>query len=119
MEIGIDLVEVERIGRTIGRFGDRFLSRVFTEREKDFCGKRSNPYPSYAVRFAAKEALLKALGTGLSRGMRWRDIEILDDEHSKPKLLVKGEVGRLVGGREILLSLSHTKGHGLAVVVIQ
>ncbi len=119
MEIGVDLIEAERIRRTIERWGDRFTCRVFTERESDFCQRRKNPHLSYAARFAAKEALLKALGTGLSGGVKWRDMEIVDDEHSKPKVKVSGEVERLIGRRRILLSLSHTREYGVAVVVIQ
>jgi len=119
MQIGIDIVEAERMRATIERWGERFTSRVFTQREKDFCLTRRNPHLSYAARFAAKEALLKAIGTGLSRGMSWLDIEILDDEHSRPTVEVRGEVGRLVGGRELILSLSHTREHALAVVIIE
>lgn len=119
MELGIDLVETDRIRRTIERWGDRFTLRVFTSRENRFCRERRNPHLSYAARFAAKEALLKATGTGLGRGVSWRDMEILDDEHSKPSVEVRGEVGRLIGTKRILLSLSHTTQYAVAVVIIQ
>lgn len=131
MEIGVDIIEVKRIKRVIEKYqrsinSNRFLNRVFTDKEVTFCESRRNKFQSYAVRFAAKEALLKAIGTGLSRGVKWKEIEIIDDDpvrgadrqHSKPKIEVYGRTKKLVRNRGIIVSLSHTKEYAVAFVVL-
>jgi len=118
LSVGIDIVETARIGATIERFKGRFLRRVFTEEETEFCDGRPNRIQSYAARFAAKEAILKALGTGKSQGIRWRDMEIIDDEHSRPAVRLHGRVKELVSG-EVHLSLSHTSSSAVAVCIIE
>ncbi|MCH7761670.1 holo-ACP synthase [candidate division TA06 bacterium] len=116
--VGVDLVEIPRIRETIERWDGRFLKRVFTPREIEFCEGRRNKYQSYAARFAAKEAILKAIGTGMYGGVRWKDMEILDDERSQPQVFLEGLVKELVGRRKVLLSLSHTGSSALAFVLL-
>jgi holo-[acyl-carrier protein] synthase len=116
--IGTDLVEVERFHRVVERWGDRFLNRVFTRDELATCMGRMDPFPCLAVRFAAKEAVMKAIGTGLSQGVRWRDVEVLGDEHGIPQVALKGRLKVLVGDGKVLLSLSHTRHYATAVVII-
>jgi holo-[acyl-carrier protein] synthase len=118
LSVGIDLVETARIKATIERFKERFLQRVFTEVEIGFCSKRPNPFQSYAARFAAKEAYLKALGTGKTQSIRWRDVEIVDDEHSRPTIRLYGRARDLTSGN-VHLSLSHTRISAVAVCIIE
>ena len=116
--VGVDVVETHRIRETITKWDGRFLNRIFTPREVEFCEGRRNKFQSYAVRFAAKEAILKAIGTGMTGGVRWKDMEILDDERSHPRVSLGGRVKELVGNRKVLLSLSHTQGSALAFVLL-
>src|SRR5262244_3096443 len=89
--IGIDVVQNERIRESIQRFGDRFLHRIYTEREIEYCSKCVQPEIHYAARFAAKEAAFKALGTGWAAGVKWKDIEIVRLQSGKPELHLYGE----------------------------
>jgi holo-[acyl-carrier protein] synthase len=116
--VGVDLVEIHRIRETIERWNGRFLKRVFTPREIKFCEGRRNPFQSFAARFAAKEAILKAIGTGMYGGVRWKDMEILDNEKSRPGVRLEGLVKKLVGNRKVLLSLSHTDTSAIAFVIL-
>src|SRR5215468_2626654 len=88
--IGIDLIEIERMAQAITRTGQRLIERLYTDAEQAYCGQQHPPYPCYAARFAAKEAFLKALGTGLRQRMRWRDIEVCRDDLGKPSLRLYG-----------------------------
>jgi holo-[acyl-carrier protein] synthase len=117
--IGIDLVEVARIEKAVKRQGKRFLQTVYTERERKFCLPRRNRYLSLSARFAAKEAFLKALGTGFSKGISWREVEVLDNEHSRPTFNIEGKAKKLLGKRKVHLSISHIKDYATAVVVIE
>ena len=120
--IGIDLVEVDRLRSSAIKFGDKFLNRIFTENEIKYCQTKFNSYQHYAVRFAAKEALLKAIGTGLRSGMTWHQIEIVNDTQAKPSIITYGECQKFLQKLEIKkieLSLSHTKDHGVAVVILE
>ena len=117
--IGIDLVEVVRIKKAVKRLGKRFLTNVYTERELRFCLPRKNRYLSLAARFAAKEAFLKALGTGYSKGITWQEVEVLDNEHSRPTFNIEGKAKKLLGKRRVHLSISHIKDYATAVVVIE
>jgi holo-[acyl-carrier protein] synthase len=116
--IGVDLVDVKRVERLSKEWGERFTRRVFTEGETAFCERLKNKYQSYAARFSAKEALLKAIGTGLSHGVRWRDMEVVDDGRSTPRFSLSGRVAELVDSRGVILSISHTKEYAVAVVII-
>src|SRR5438128_11222260 len=88
---GIDIAEVHRIGEAMERFGQRFLQRVYTEGERRYCDSKANRVERYAARFAAKEAAMKALGTGWSHGVRWRDIEVAHKPGSRPTIVFHGK----------------------------
>ena len=120
--IGVDLVEVERIDRAIERHGEHFLHRVFTESEIAYCARMRAPGPHYAARFAAKEAVAKAFGTGLGAQLSLVEIEVSRDESGAPFIVLHGpaaEFARERGARKIHLSLSHTTAHAVAHVVIE
>ena len=119
--IGVDLIEIERIRQAIERNGKRFIDRIYTEVEQAYCLQRSS-YACYAARFTAKEALLKAYGTGLRKGMRWRDIEVRSNELGKPSLHLYGslqEQFERIGIHHIHLSMSHSSAYAIAQVVIE
>jgi holo-[acyl-carrier protein] synthase len=122
ISIGIDLIEVERVRQTIERT-PRFAERVFTEKERAYCDSRgAMAAPSYAARFAAKEAALKALQTGWRDGITWQDVEVASHESGAPYLILTGkakEIFENMGANEIHLSLSHTNEHAIAQVVIE
>jgi holo-[acyl-carrier protein] synthase len=120
--IGIDLVEVTRIEEAIHRFGDRFIERVLHPEELAYCMAQNKPGPFIAARFAAKEAVSKALGTGIGSELGWQDIIVRRLSSGAPhvELRNKGlELMRIKGGVRILLSLTHTGGHAAAAVVIE
>lgn len=122
--IGIDLVEVRRIREAFQKYGARFQQRVFTPDEITFCETLSDKYLSYAARFAAKEAFSKALGTGLGvltpRGaIGWTEIQVNDNERTRPTMTVSGAARRLLGNRRVSVSLSHTRDYATAIVVIE
>jgi len=119
---GVDLAEVERISRTIERFGRRFLERVFTPREIAYAERKANRAERYAARFAAKEAGMKAIGTGWRRGVRWRDFEVANLSTGKPTLLLHGKAAEFaseLGVRSVALSLTHTRTMALAHVILE
>ena len=119
---GIDIAEVPRVGQSIERFGERFLRRVFTEEEIRYCDSKANRVERYAARFAAKEAAMKALGTGWNRGVRWRDIEVLRQPGSRPTIRFHGvaaEFAARLGTKNIALSISHTPEHAIANVILE
>lgn len=116
--IGIDIVKIERIRDAVEKWGERFLHRVFTEHERTYCAKKKNPYPSLAVRFAAKEALTKAIGARIAP---FTDIEVINDEHGKPAIHATGKLKRFLHDNSLKglhLSLSHEKDYGIAFVVL-
>src|ERR1700739_814176 len=109
--MGIDVEEVERVKLAMERQEERFLRRIFTERERAYCEQFKDKYERYAGRFAVKEAAMKALGTGWSRGVRWVDIESLRREGSPPTLDLKGEARKIadrLGVKNIAISITHT-----------
>jgi holo-[acyl-carrier protein] synthase len=119
---GIDIVEVGRIRRMIERHGDRFVARVFTPEEAAYCRGRAAPATHFAARFAAKEAVAKALHMGFAEGVNWRDIEIIRDERGQPGIALKGEADRLarqMGASAWHLSISHCEAHAIACVVAE
>jgi holo-[acyl-carrier protein] synthase len=118
--VGIDATDIDRISETIARYGDRFLARVFTEGEIAYCQRHRDPAPSFAARFAAKEAAMKALGTGLSRGVFWRDVEVVR-AGGPPQLRLHGGAARRLeqmGGRSSLLTLTHSRNLAIAHVLL-
>jgi holo-[acyl-carrier protein] synthase len=118
--IGIDLVKIDRIDKA-GKNQSGFLERVFTEREREYCSKQKYPAQHYAGRFAAKEAVLKAIGTGWSAGVKWTDMEVLHGDGGGPVVNISGRVKDLMdlkGVKQILLSYSHDEGYAVAHVVL-
>jgi len=118
--IGIDIVDTERIARSIDEFGDRFLERVFTASEREYCGRMNYAERHYAARFAAKEAIAKALGIGIGASLGWKDMEILRTDSGKPYLLLRGNGKAFAdqnGINEVLISLSHSDDHAAANAV--
>ncbi len=120
---GVDLIEIARVERILARYGDRFLERVFTPAEILYCRAR---LPELAARFAAKEAVAKALGVGMRMiardGVRWRDVEVTGDARGKPLVRLHGraaERAAALGLTEWAVSLSHTQEHAVAFVVAQ
>lgn len=119
---GIDITEVPRIAESIERFGDRFIRRVFTEGEIQYCDSKANRIERYAARFAAKEASMKALGTGWSRGIRWRDIEVYRQPGSRPTIRFHGKAAEFAAklkAQNVALSLSHTPTQAIASVILE
>jgi len=118
--LGLDATEIDRVAATIARYGDRFLHRIFTEGEIAYCQRRRVPAIHFAGRFAAKEAAMKALGTGRSRGVLWRNVEVLR-RGGPPQLQFHGGAARqleAIGGRSSLLTITHSNDLALAQVLI-
>lgn len=119
---GIDIVEIERIHSSVDRFGERFLNRVFTKTEQAYCLGKRNSAESFAARFAAKEAGAKALGTGMSQGVSWLEIEVIRQPGGRPTLAFHGraaERAEHMGVRNTALSLTHSNSTAMASVVLE
>jgi holo-[acyl-carrier protein] synthase len=119
--IGIDLAPIPRVRRILERWRERFLRRVFTDEEIAYCTRRADPVPHFAARFAAKEAALKALGTGLAMGIRWRELEVRRERGQAPTMVLTGRCGaiaRAKGAERILVSLTHDGDYAMAHVMI-
>jgi holo-[acyl-carrier protein] synthase len=120
--LGIDVSEVKRIQAVIESQGERFLRRVFTLDEVAYCEQFRNKYERYAGRFAVKEAAMKALGTGWSRGVRWVDVEVVRQRGGRPTLTLKGEAKKIadaLGVKNIAVSITHTAEQAFAQVVFE
>ena len=118
LTVGVDIIEISRISATVDRWGDRFLGRIYTPEELDYC--RGRP-AQLAARFAAKEAVMKALGTGV-RGVGWRDIEVVRQRGRAPMVRLHGRAAKLserLVVTEIALSISHSREYAVASVVIE
>lgn len=119
---GIDLVEVPRVAASIERFGRRFLERIFTADEIQYCESKQNRIERYAARFAAKEAGMKAIGTGWRFGVGWHDVEVRREPGGRPTVVFAGkaaEVAARLGVKRASLSLSHTEQHAIAQVILE
>ncbi|MGI6777156.1 MAG: holo-ACP synthase [Acetivibrionales bacterium] len=120
---GVDIIEIDRIKKSVGEGNNAFRDRVFTDREIEYCELKKNvKYESYAARFAAKEAVSKAFGTGIGQGVSLKDIEILNDEFGKPYVVLHNkcrEIFEKINGESISLSLSHCKDYAVAYAVIE
>ena len=119
---GVDITEVPRIQQTLDRYGDRFLKRVFTAAEISYCAGKPNAAERLAARFAAKEAGMKALGTGLRGGIAWKDVEVTRLPGQRPRLLYHGraaEIAAALGCKQTHLSLSHTGEQAIAHVILE
>jgi len=120
--IGIDIVSIPRIERMLNRWGRLFTERVFTPTEIAFCETRSNPGQHFALRWAVKEAMLKALGLGLRGGIKWTDIEVVNDPSGRPLLEVHNQAKGFFIDRNIkaaFVSISHERDYGVAQVVLE
>tara|TARA_Y100001936_G_C16093163_1_gene688606 strand:- start:3011 stop:3406 length:396 start_codon:yes stop_codon:yes gene_type:complete len=118
ISVGIDLIEINRIAKTLERFGDRFLQRIYTESEILYCRRRT---PQLAARFAAKEAVMKALGTG-ARGVAWKEIEVTRKSSGQPQVKLHGKAAKIaekLNIRNIAISLSHSREYATASVIGQ
>jgi holo-[acyl-carrier protein] synthase len=120
--LGVDVVDLERVREALSRSGERFVRRVYTEAEAAYCGRHRDPVPHFAARFAAKEALFKALGTGWSQGVRWRDVEVERVRGRAPRLVLHGEALRhsqRLGTQTVHCTLSHSAASAVAVVILE
>jgi holo-[acyl-carrier protein] synthase len=119
---GIDLVEIERIQHSVDRYGARFLNRVYTLAEQAYCLRKRASAESLAARFAAKEAAAKALGTGISYGVNWLEIEVMREPGGRPSVVFHGraaQIAAMLGVARAALSLSHTAALAMASVVLE
>ncbi|HXX45754.1 MAG TPA: holo-ACP synthase [Candidatus Acidoferrales bacterium] len=120
--LGLDIAEIDRIEAAITRHGAPFLERLFTPAEIAYCERFKNRYERYAGRFAVKEAAMKALGTGWSRGVRWRDIEVMREPSGKPGLRLEGaarEIADRLGVKHISVTITHSGNLALAQVIFE
>jgi holo-[acyl-carrier protein] synthase len=120
--IGIDIVSIPRIERVLERWGRLFTERVFTPAEIAFCESKSNPGQHFALRWAVKEAMLKALGSGLMRGIKWTDIEVVNDPSGRPLLEIHNQAKGFLADRNIkaaFVSISHERDYGVAQVILE
>jgi len=106
--IGIDIIEVSRIKQAIERWGDSFLHRIYTPWEITYCNKKKFPAESFAARFAAKEAVLKAVGTGYNNGIKWTSVEVVNDELGQPAVRLGERIQKVIGDKSIKISMSHS-----------
>lgn len=119
--VGVDLTQMPRLRRVVARWDERFLQRVFTAQEIEYCRRRRDPIPHFAARFAAKEATLKALGTGLRMGVNWRELEVRRERGQAPTMVLSGRCRALAeakGGRRVLLSISHDGDYAMAQALL-
>ncbi len=117
--LGNDIVEIKRIASAIERFGDRFLHKLFTEKEQEYCKRHEKSERNFAGRFAAKEAIAKAFGTGFGEKLNWLDIEILNEPSGKPVVHLSSALKKELGSSKIHLSISHSKEHAMAIAIIE
>ena len=120
--LGLDIAEIDRIEAAITRHGTPFLERLFTPKEVAYCEKHRNKFERYAGRFAAKEAAMKALGTGWSRGVRWRDIEVVREPSGKPTLRLEGgarQMADTLGVKHISVTITHSGNLAIAEVIFE
>jgi holo-[acyl-carrier protein] synthase len=120
--IGVDIIDIKRFERALERWGDRLRERVFTPQELSICLAKAHPGRHLALRFAAKEAMVKALGIGMFQGVAWNDIEIINDSLGRPHMKVSGVAERICqakGIKEIFVSISHEHAYGVAHVLLE
>jgi holo-[acyl-carrier protein] synthase len=119
--VGIDIIEVERIRASYEKFGERFLNRILHANEISYCLSHKTPAPFLAARFAAKEAISKAFGTGIGAQLSWQDMEVARRDSGEPYVILHGRGEALLkerGGRVVLISLSHTQEHATALAIL-
>ena len=117
--IGIDIIKIDRIQKSIERFGNQFLNKVFTQIEINYASSKGSPYQHYAVRFAAKEAIAKALSTSSNKGFQWKEIEIYNEDNGLPKVNLYGKVRDILGDdKSLKISLSHSDNLATCVAIV-
>jgi holo-[acyl-carrier protein] synthase len=117
--IGVDIIEIARIRRDMERLGSRFTDKLFTEGEIVYCSGKALPHQHFAARFAAKEAVSKALATGWAGEFRWKDVEVVNDPSGRPRIVLHGRLQKDLGNATIHLSLSHAETHVVAMALIE
>jgi len=117
--IGVDVVEIRRMKEVVEKWGDGFLNKIFTEGELAYARSKKFPLNHFAGRFAAKEAVSKALATGWSGGFRWKDVEVSNDEAGKPSVILHGAARDQLAGGRVLVSISHSETMVVATAVIE
>jgi len=118
--IGTDIIEIDRIRKSIDKFGSQFVDRIYTEKEKEYCYSKKNSSQHFAARFAAKEAVVKSLASIKERGFVWTEIEIVNASGGKPEVVLKGSLGNVLNGnKDILISVSHSHNYVTAFAVFQ
>jgi holo-[acyl-carrier protein] synthase len=117
--IGIDLIEIDRIEKSIKKFGDHFIEKIFTDLEIQYSNSKGSPYQHYAARFAAKEAIAKALATPDNKGFSWHDIEVYNEPNGYPNARLFGKVKDILGDdKELKLSISHSDNYATCVAIV-
>ena len=117
--IGVDILEIVRMKKSLDRFGDRMLKRLFTDDEIMYCTKKYDRYQHLAARFAAKEAFSKAVATGLRGTFGWKDIEVVNDSLGRPGFRLHGPIAQQMNASSLFLSLSHSESHVVAMVILE
>jgi len=117
--IGIDIIEIGRIKESIERFDEIFLNKIYTETELNYCLNKKNKYQHFAARFAAKEAIAKALATGWSKGFRWKDIEIYNEKSGMPNVKLRGNLKKFLGkDKSLKITMSHSEHYVTCFAII-
>ena len=117
--IGVDIIEIQRIQKSIASFGESFLERIFTPGEIQYCKAKSNAAQHFAARFAAKEAVTKAFATGWRGDFSWKDIEVTNDELGQPHITLHGDLKERLSHVSVFVSLSHSDNHVVAMAVME
>lgn len=117
--IGIDIIEIKRIQRSIEKFDNLFLNKIYTQTELDYCFSKKNKFQHFAARFAAKEAIAKALATGWSKGFRWKDIEIFNEKSGMPNVILHGNLEKFLGNdKSLKITMSHSEHYVTCFAII-
>ncbi|GBD86735.1 holo-[acyl-carrier-protein] synthase [bacterium BMS3Abin03] len=117
--LGIDIIEIERIKKSVEKYGERFLSKIYTKNEIEYCLSKSNKYQHLAARFAAKEAIFKALMSGWQKGVSWQDMEIINETSGMPKANLSDKVKTFLSNdKELKISMSHSNNYVTCVAII-
>ena len=117
--VGIDIIEIARVRESVETSGDNFLDRIFTPGEIAYCRSRQNMYQHFAARFAAKEAVSKALSTGWSGEFNWKDVEVMNDDSGQPRISLGGKLKVKLADSAVFVSISHSESHVVAMAVIE
>ena len=122
MRIGCDIIEIARIKHFVEQHSTNLIGRVFTQREWNYCQRQANPYPSFAARFAAKEAVAKAFGVGIGKNLSWTSVEIVNNPQGEPEIVLDAQGQQLLenlSAESIHISLSHSRDNAIAVAIVE